>query len=541
MVKVLVTGDVFGKCETLFGRIKKLQAKGQNFTCVFCVGSFFPNDGSACPEWDEYKTGAKPVPITTYILGPSNVAESKFYAGMDNGGELCDNVVCLGRCGIYKSAEGLRISYLSGSANADDLNENYKVQANAASKLKSMVGKETVDMFLTSAWPLGISNLGNCPDDPKLLEAGNVEVARSSREIKPRYHFAGSEGKHYERRPYKNKDLGLKVTRFVALAAVGNAEKEKYLYAFNINPGEETNKVPEDCTESPFPDEAMAKHKAAAGSYRWALPDGPNLKEDVDDPDAVERRKRQMALTGDGGGKRQRREQGDCWFCLGGEHVRKHMVVSVGQHCYLALARGGVNSQHVLILPIQHHQSSLTIPDEVQFEVEEYKKALREMFKARGLATFIYERNYKTDHMQIQVIPIHKKYKAHIPASLEKVGQGRTDRNGYPIEIDFNELPMLVDMRSAVPGPRTPFFVCELEDGTRLLHRVRGGFPLNYGREAVCELINKSEKGDWKNCVVSDDMEEHYAVKFREIFEKFDPFLEQDSDSDDDETPAVEN
>ena len=33
------------------------------------------------------------------------------------------------------------------------------------------------------------------------------------------------------------------------------------------------------------------------------------------------------------------------------------------------------------------------------------------MFKARGLTTFIYERNYKTDHMQIQVIPIHKKYK----------------------------------------------------------------------------------------------------------------------------------
>merc|ERR1712134_235228 len=96
--------------------------------------------------------------------------------------------------------------------------------------------------------------------------------------------------------------------------------------------------------------------------------------------------------------------------------------------------------------------------------------------------------------MQIQVIPIAKKYKQHIAAALEKVGQGRTDKNGYPIEIDFNELPMLVDMRSAVPGPRTPFFVCELEDGTRMLHRVRGGFPLNYGREAVCELINRLEK-----------------------------------------------
>jgi len=298
--------------------------------------------------------------------------------------------------------------------------------------------------------------------------------------------------------------------------------------------------VPEDCTETPFPDEAASRAKANAGSYRWSLPDGPELKEDPDDPDAVERRKRQQALTGEAGGKRQRRDFGDCWFCLGGEHVRKHMVVSVGQHCYVALARGGVNSQHVLILPIQHYQSSLTLPDEVSLEVEEYKKALKEMFKSRGLSSFIYERNYKTDHMQIQVLPIHKKYKQHIPTALTKVGHGRTDKNGYPIEIDFVELPMLVDMRSALPGPRTPFFVCELDDGTRLLHRVRGGFPLNFGREAVCELINKPEKGDWKNCVVADDQEEHYSSKFTEIFRKFDPFLDQDSSSDE-ETEAVAN
>ena len=32
-------------------------------------------------------------------------------------------------------------------------------------------------------------------------------------------------------------------------------------------------------------------------------------------------------------------------------------------------------------------------------------------------------------------------------AALEKVGHGRKDKNGYPIEIDFNELPMLVHMR----------------------------------------------------------------------------------------------
>ena len=76
------------------------------------MGSFFPSDGSPCPEWDEYKTGSKQVPVTTYILGPTNYNESKFYAGMDNGGDLCDNVVCLGRCGIFKTADGLRDVFL---------------------------------------------------------------------------------------------------------------------------------------------------------------------------------------------------------------------------------------------------------------------------------------------------------------------------------------------------------------------------------------------------------------------------------------------
>ena len=32
---------------------------------------------------------------------------------MDNGGDLAENVTCLGRCGIYKTIDGLNIGYLS--------------------------------------------------------------------------------------------------------------------------------------------------------------------------------------------------------------------------------------------------------------------------------------------------------------------------------------------------------------------------------------------------------------------------------------------
>ena len=54
---------------------------------------------------------------------------------MDNGGDLAENVTCLGRCGIYKTIDGLNIGYLSGHSNRKN-DQNYAVQENAHIKLK---------------------------------------------------------------------------------------------------------------------------------------------------------------------------------------------------------------------------------------------------------------------------------------------------------------------------------------------------------------------------------------------------------------------
>lgn len=40
---------------------------------------------------------------------------------------------------------------------------------------------------------------------------------------------------------------------------------------------------------------------------------------------------------------------GDCWFCLSSPKVEKHLVTSVGQKVYLALAKGGLTPDHVLV------------------------------------------------------------------------------------------------------------------------------------------------------------------------------------------------
>ena len=66
-----------------------------------------------------------------------------------------------------------------------------------------------------------------------------------------------------------------------------------------------------------------------------------------------------------------------------------------------------------------------------------------------------------------------------------------------------------------------------------------GGFPALFklsecsNKPRYSNFIDENLQGDWKTCVVSDEQEEHYAGKFREIFEKFDPFLNADSDDTD--------
>ena len=57
-------------------------------------------------------------------------------------------------------------------------------------------------------------------------------------------------------------------------------------------------------------------------------------------------------LLKDGGGGGKKAPSGPCWFCLSSAEVEKHLIVSVGEHSYLAMAKGALTADHVMILPI---------------------------------------------------------------------------------------------------------------------------------------------------------------------------------------------
>ena len=71
---------------------------------------------------------------------------------------------------------------------------------------------------------------GGTPD-----ERASESISQLSMLLKPRYHFCGLEDVHYERLPFRNHKVlaepARHVTRFIALAKVGNPKKKKVYHA----------------------------------------------------------------------------------------------------------------------------------------------------------------------------------------------------------------------------------------------------------------------------------------------------------------------
>jgi len=123
--------------------------------------------------------------------------------------------------------------------------------------------KRGVDIFLSHEWPIGITKPGATPfptAPPANLSASTFShpIATAAGSLQPRYHFAASSGQFWERLPYKNVGGAEHATRFIALGDVGNKNKQRWFYAFNLvplaNASEDVlrSSVTENTTESPL-------------------------------------------------------------------------------------------------------------------------------------------------------------------------------------------------------------------------------------------------------------------------------------------------
>ncbi|GLG99136.1 CWF19-like protein 1 homolog [Gryllus bimaculatus] len=509
-LKILVCGDVDGKFKTLFTRVENINKKSGPFDFLLCVGNFFGH-GDA---WEPYSNGSLRVPLPVYVLGPNGEEFVKYYPDI-TGGELCPNVSYVGKRGVFTGLSGLKMAYVSGKPSSEE-NENdctftkNDVTAVRDICLRSNSNFKGVDILATSGWPQNVMNL----DLRQGMRHPNGSPLLSwlASEIKPRYHFCAQEGIFYERRPYRNHsqlgDTPSHATRFIALAKVGNPQKDKWIYALNIDPIDRMKsnvlyQQTTDETECPYGMEMLLQIVRPQSEVKQT-----QFFYDMDNTNGDFTRRKRHKRDDDFKPKRRPPpvfDQALCWFCLASPEVEKHLIVSIGSEAYLAVAKGALVPDHVLILPIGHHQSSSCVPDNVLKEIEQQK----------GKIPVIFERNYKTSHLQIQVVPVSSK----LLPRLKNEFQEKAEAEGFHLD----ELPEYAKLSQIAPAG-TPYFYVELPDGDKLFHRIQKSFPLQFGRDVLASeyVLNMPDRSDWKDCKVSKEEETTMTNNFRSSFEEFD-------------------
>lgn len=541
-VRVLACGDVEGRLTALFNRVQSIQKKAGPFDLLLCVGEFFGTTPEADEEWQQYKSGSKKAPIHTYVLGAASQDVTKCFSNA-SGCELCENITYLGRQGLFTGVSGLQIAYVSGREASAEPAPSHCFSSKDLSQLVEQLTTNSkfkgVDILLTSQWPRGVWHYGNTPEvDTKTC--GSNFIARIADKLRPRYHFAGLEGVHYERLPYRNhvvlQENAQHVSRFIALAKVNNPTKKKYLYAFNIIPlrsmdAAELVKQPQDVTENPY--RRATKDKTDAAKPSLSTEDEAPVSQFFFDLSTNQGNRRRHSdgrgrgrghfsdRDGDSRGPKQPRRHpqppGPCWFCLASPEVEKHLVISIGTHCYLALAKGALTPRHLLILPIGHYQSVVDLASEVVEEMEKYKSAVRNFYKSKGERCIVFERSYRSQHLQLQVVPVPLSCCTTEDIKEAFMVQGQEQK------MELMEIPEHTDLKQIAP-PGTPYFYVELDSGEKLFYRIQKYFPLQFGREVLASeaVLNIPTRADWKECKQSREEEEECSKRLRDDFQPFD-------------------
>lgn len=532
-LKILVTGCCNGEYGKLFKRINDVQNKSGPFDMLLCVGKFF--DPLASNQYQNLIHRSIMVPnIPIYILGSFPKDFQRFHPEVrdfSEGFELTDGITFLGRSGTLTASFGLKIAYLCGSYRSDGVENDSSFDHYSDKDLDSLVmscqnssSSTIIDILLTNEAPKKIlEHLDNCDDSiqKELDRFSSVKISQLCKSLHPRYHFFGGTDLFYERPPYRNhrvlSEQCRNVTRFISMANVGNTKKMKWLYAFNIVPGQkllskELSHQPDGATEFPFralleqqqqQDQLEESH---SNQYRFDL--STNNRHQQQQSRNNQRNFPQNNRNGDGNSidqnhrKRKHQEDGrnkidikNCWFCLASPSVDKSLIISIGDHSYLALAKGGLTEEHLIILPIEHIRSTVEIESqELRDEIERFKKSLVKFYEQLEMIPVFFERNFRSAHFHIQVIGLPK----------EKVLSFRTAVDEIFKRYEYNEISLNENIEDVIPKG-IPYFYMELYDHYKFFVRIntkKEFFPIQIGRELMAHklLLNCPERINWKSC-----------------------------------------
>jgi hypothetical protein len=537
----LIVGDVNGRIEEVFSKVAGLHTK-QNFAFAIIAGNLFTSPDAAQSGEDDQVTklikGGIEVPLPTYIsLGTQQLPAPVIAKLEKDDGELCPNLYLLGRKVSIKTAEGFRIVAVGGKYRQGEDEPMNPFEASYSDTDVQALMKESTgaDILITSEWPAAVR------DGARASYAGEEASPRGVRSIAdlcaalmPRYHFSTSSS-YYEREPFFHPgERPQSVTRFLSLAPFGNPNKQKWIYAFSLEPSAEPPvALPEGCTASPFfrkRKRELDSQQESYNSFRYA---NGNSGGNHYEPDHRRRKRhqRQPPPTPD-----------QCFFCLSNPACEAHMIGSIGEESYIAIAKGPLTTRdtfpelgfpgHMLLIPLQHSPTLAAIPDkETQqkavTELQRYRTALHTMLASKSKDPTTGRSTLGAVTWEISRaggVHLHWQF---LPVSVDMIQKGLVEA-AFDVEAENLSYPKFAKTASAI---------AEAEEGDYLKVMIWSEvlrkdmvlpldqsfrFDLQFGRKVLAKLLDLVGRMDWRACAQEKVEEEADAGKFKEGFGEFD-------------------
>ena len=469
-----------------------------------------------------------------------------------------------------------------------------------ADEIEALDSKVAIDLLLTTCWPTGVTLFSNPEKLPHPTSRmwGAPPIAQLARSCQPRYHFAlapgslglpdnsqtlgiaglddAEEGRRlrqmgvfWEREPYKNDEAASRhpfcsTTRFVTLARLANADKQRWFMALNLVPAgnisaaeakKQVNKLAAGTTPSPYSSGGYggvavdAKRKAAESAID-EIDSGPNFRWSGD-AGKGKRSKKGGALPSrpDGplphGPGREKRPLAipvgpqDCWFCLSNPQCAKHLIVAIGTECYIAMPKGQLpptsdpmspvpGGGHVLIIPIEHFPSLLGHSDPelarpISQEMQAWRDALRKAYASFNAIAVSWEVcktvGTRAGHMQIQVVPVPRSMSSDIQDYFREAA----NKWDYDFIENQDEVRRLldIDQDTVIRQQRCDYIRLDFDDFTWIMLLKDRRFNLQFPRETLASFLNVADRADWKRCARSEAIETAEAKAFKSAFEEF--------------------
>lgn len=474
------------------------------------------------------------VPLPTYFALPRRPLPSSVVNKLETSNdELCHNLYFLGKRSVTKTSEGIRIVALGGQLDSNIIAGQSKDKYPpfyGESDARILRGATTADILITSEWPEDIRRRSRVDFKPDVEPPTQQCIADLDAVLKPRYHFSTSGSTFYEREPFfhaptDKTDNLYPITRFISMAAYGNPSKQKWIYAFSIDPSaSHPVSPPQGSTACPV---IMSEKKRPAPEHH---------EQALVYDDGTRGRRPHKRRKGENRGPLAASE---CFFCLANENIATHLITSIGESSYTTTAKGPLPTSqtfsklgfpcHMLIIPFSHQPTLGSMEEEERHatyaEMQKYRIAMNSMLASAadeeyGSVTWeVSKSSLPHTHWQYLPVPADLIQKGLVEAAFKALAENlhwpafkKEDvTDGFDETSDFFRV-LIWDPKND-PAKQTSYVM-------RFDEKIR--FHSQFGREVLAKLLRLDKRIDWRDCGQTQADEEQDVEKFKVAFKEFD-------------------